>query len=513
MKKKLKQCLAIALAAVTVAGSAAYPATYVSAATQKVCLVTQKTDDDGYTTKYSYNKSGFLTKRITTVARKSSSSDYSYKATTSYKYNKKNRIASSTYSSTSTRVSYETDDDGKIKSGGKTTKSTDTSSNSTKYTYNKNGLLTQKVTTSYSSDIPENSNETETNEYEYWNGTDYVKGTSTETRNTTYQSKGNGAYTRTYTYTYTHPEYDSNTNAVVTYTRTRQTVEDFTNKTVTTTKYTYDKKKRVKSAVTDTVYYSTEKEVNTGSTTTGAQVDQDSKREYNNNSSSTSRTTDKYTYNKKGKASKVVTVSEPDYARTYESENKYTYSDNTTHSSSTKTTYANNKKTTVESSLNSDGSVTTTTKEVAYPGNKNTYTTTYVYDKAGNVKSTKASYVDVNNRKNTYTVDANGERQTVYNKLPDGSNDYDAPVYTSETTKSKSSSSYETELKANTARLTKELIMRTPTVSGREKYDSYSMSRNVYKVTTKKLSTKVAKDVEKQQWIIQNGHLNGEAGL
>ena len=130
-------------------------------------------------------------------------------------------------------------------------------------------------------------------------------------------------------------------------------------------------------------------------------------------------------------------------------------------------------------------------------------TTSYKYDKAGNVKSAKVSgtYTWIETVKNEmygnaiYEWDAFGqlvEKQT--------------PV----THKYTNNDAMENTVKKGTKVLTKKLTVSKSTTD-RSSSSKSSLSRVLFTIKGKKSST--ASLVKKQQWIIQNGNLNGQVGL
>ena len=567
-RMNLKKNAALALAAVTIAGSIIVPTSNVQAAGKStVYVVTERQSDEGGKTKYSYNKNGLLTKEVFSDSYKSKGEELSESSTTKYKYNKKNRITSKTSESSSKTEEFYTDNYGERrpnKEGKISTVSTSKSNSTTDYTYDKKGKVTKTVTTSYNTYIPEGRTETETSKVDRYisqryqkdaNGNyvydddgyriqvagtgEYVNADKTVTTTTTYTDNGNGTITKVTTTETTSLDDENSTATNLVYVKNTVSVsETTTNQKVTTTTYTYDKKKRVKKAVADIVKTSsvvatTNTTYNVGTAGQYSLTTADSK----TSSTKTSRTTDTYAYNKKGKATKVVTIDEPEVSYVSERTSKNTWRQfqfdgsykDVTDEYSNKETIENGSKTTVSTSpkTNDDGSVTatTTTKVVSYPSNTDTITTTYKYDKKGNIKSSKAKKVDTNNRAYTYTVTADGTEKIVYNQIPgkvydantnrqvDGLvDDEDSPVYTQKVTTSTATNSNEVELKKNTDRLTKAIGIEKNLAEGESK-SSYDVRRVTYKVKAKKVSKSAASSVNKQQWIIQNGAFNGEAGL
>ena len=563
-KSFTKRASALALAAAMTLTLVSAPSIKVDAASKVTVPVVVEQSSNGYgTTKYSYNKKGLISKSTYSYSAKTDghdAADYSTKSTKSYKYNKKNLIASSSYKSENSTTTYTTDKYGDIKADKAPRTTVSKSSGNTAYTYDKKGRLKQAVNTGYSIYV---ENYTDVDTYDdsvYVPGTSsdgtyvsgkYVDATRTVTTTVATVDGGNGTYTKTTTKTEADPYYDSTTASIAYRTTVDVITATVTSQDVTTTTYTSDKKGRVKSAAAETV---TTNSTTTHQETTYNYGTADAYTEvYDRTSSSTTKsaTTDKYTYNKKGKATKVVTNSQPDfsttdsstYKRTYytwdeqrvqvgtyeDGEPKYEWQDVRvlkTDASSSQTTIEGGVKTVSTSTPNSDGSISQTVKTTSYPANTSSYTTTYKYDKKGNVASYKSTTVDTNNREYTYEVKADGSQgDVVYNNLvnpltgqvitdSEGNprKDYDSPVYTTRTKTSKVTNKYEGELKANTNRLTKSISMYN-SVTGREVDKSYSTSRTTYKLKNKKLAKNVAARANQQQWILQNGRLNGQFGL
>ena len=133
-------------------------------------------------------------------------------------------------------------------------------------------------------------------------------------------------------------------------------------------------------------------------------------------------------------------------------------------------------------------------------------TTKYTYDKTGNVKTAKKSgtdvevYTSVNEvyGNTIYAYDANGKPQE---------------VQTTYTHKFTNNGTNENTVKAGTKNLTKVLKMSKSTYD-RSKSSGYGLNgRIIYTLKAKKYTSSNAKLVQKQQWMIQNGGLNGVIGL
>lgn len=565
MQKSIKsRAAALALAATMTLTLVSAPSIKVDAASKvTVPVVVEESSNGNGTTKYSYNKKGLISKAVYSNSYKTDghgAADYKNKSTTTYKYNKKNLIASRSTKSEFTTTSYTTDKYGEIRADKTPITSVSKSSGNTVYTYDKKGRVKQTVYTGYDFNV-ENFTNTDTSVYEVWIPGTYVNGeyvsgkdvdsTQTTTTSVSTTDGGNGTYTRVTSETVTTPYYDSATATIAFRTSVDTTTETITSQDVTTTTYTSDKKGRVKSASSETVSTKSvtthrERTTNYGTADADTQVWDETE-----NTTSKSATTDKYTYNKKGKATKIVTNSQPDVSTVTSSTNKHTYNDIEeqrvqvgtdedgypkydyqvvktlrTDASSSQTTIEGGVKTVSSSTPNSDGSVSQTVKTTSYPANTMAFTTTYKYDKKGNVASVKSTTVDTNNREHTYEVKADGSQgDIVYNNLvnpltgqvltnEDGTprKDYDSPVYTTKIKTTKATSKVEGELKANTNRLTKAISMYN-SVTGREVNKAYSTSRTTYKLKNKKLAKNVAARANQQQWILQNGRLNGQFGL
>ncbi len=442
MRKSIKSIMAFALAA-SLAASTLAPATTAQAAS-KQNVITKATYNDGSTVKYSYNKKGLVTKSVDSKSYKTDDTDVSIKTTTTYKYNKKNKISSKTAKTVTTVKYYNTDKTTGLTITGNQGTVTTTKTEVTKFTYNKKGLATQSETTTTTTKAGETTIDdnsiigTEvklpTGEIKYIAGYNrtaldgsnisnawgksanayYYTGNiadtaSTTTTKTTYTDNGNGSYTETvssassgngykteyvesyygkdntgaalqiipltredgpYTYTYVEDEYNQEQGTFVpttktvsgtgvyykradngaifyigegwtyvqggfnnnksTFSRTESvtitadpasknessdtTTTIKSDKTVTTTKYSYDKKKRVKKAVATTVATSSD-----SATRNTSSIEKDSSKDYvsstkvdkeyklDETNETTSVETTSYSYDKKGRAKKIVT--------------------------------------------------------------------------------------------------------------------------------------------------------------------------------------------------------------
>ena len=130
-------------------------------------------------------------------------------------------------------------------------------------------------------------------------------------------------------------------------------------------------------------------------------------------------------------------------------------------------------------------------------------TTTYKYDKNGNVKSAKKS--------GTTTEIKTVQNETYGNPIYE----WDAvgkiqPKQIAVTHKYTNNDAMENTVKKGTKVLTKKLTVSKSTTD-RSSSSKSSLSRALFTIKGKKSST--ASLVKKQQWIIQNGNLNGQVGL
>lgn len=213
-----------------------------AASSSKVQVVTKVTDNDGNTVKYSYNKKGLVSKSVSKKTNKSASQDVASTVTTSYKYNKKNRLTKITVKDVSQVKSYKTNPTTEKRAAAKGTVTT-TNTSVTTFKYNKKGLATKSVTTTNTT-----KSGSVTSSSKYLSGGDFIKMADgryydrdegkyytaaqvaafakSSSYTTTYKDNGNGSYTETYS---------SDPNEPETYKTT----------TVTTRSYKYDKKKRV----------------------------------------------------------------------------------------------------------------------------------------------------------------------------------------------------------------------------------------------------------------------------
>ena len=133
-------------------------------------------------------------------------------------------------------------------------------------------------------------------------------------------------------------------------------------------------------------------------------------------------------------------------------------------------------------------------------------TTKYVYDKTGNVKTANVKGTSTS----VYTVKNETYGNSIYKFDGAGKLQEVKTTYTNKYTNKKSN---ENTVKTGTKNLTK--VLKT----SKGKYNMSSSSgynldsRIIYTLKGKKYASSNAKLVKKQQWMIQNGRLNGVVGL
>ena len=137
------------------------------------------------------------------------------------------------------------------------------------------------------------------------------------------------------------------------------------------------------------------------------------------------------------------------------------------------------------------------------------YSSTFKYDKNGNLKSLKGTDV-ITNYNNVY--DTVYDDVSVYSLNADGTRER---VKTPVKNIYKNSSKFTTTVKNGTKRL---LTMLGKTKSSTDGYadgnsGSYSLNDKKFKLKAKKVASKVSKTAELQQWMIQNGVFSGMAGF
>ena len=265
MFKRSSRLLAAALAAALVftgaaAGVSATGVDTQAAAKSTVYRVTQTKDNSGDTIKYSYNKKGLVSKKVSTYKATGSDTDSKTVDTTTYKYNKKNRITKKTEKIVTTTTYYETDENtGQTITGTEGTV-TYTTVITTKYTYNKKGLAKKSVTTTtytqsgsltntdntrltsdakqvslngsiayvagyntYAADGTEYSDNTSANAY-YYAGNDVASAVNSVTTTTEYTNDGDGSYTEKVVETTNSQNYATTDNVTV-YRKTSEYVD------------------------------------------------------------------------------------------------------------------------------------------------------------------------------------------------------------------------------------------------------------------------------------------------
>ena len=667
-RNSTKRVMAIALSAALALTSFTFGGnvTTVKAAGTSIDLVSSSESNKGDNTSYTYNKSGLVTKIVSKSSSKESASydddvetsnvakDIATTTTTTYKYNKNNKVSQKTAKSVTTTKYYKMDESTGLTVKGNLGTITTTSTTVTEFTYDKKGNATQAVATSTTG---KSGSVTYTNKSSIggtqlsdgriiWSYNDYDAngnwvgentaataiylsnpsgvGEETTTTTVTYTDKGGGAYTKTTnsstastgyhtewasqyyvrvngtpvavtwaTKPYTDPDdgstydrtgyWDANGNYYDDYdfsytsgvtavadpadnrTSSSNNIDEITSKTVTTTKFTYDKKKRVKKAAATAVYtsgtVSTENSVSPYNnyydsyTETGTRTST-----YKRESAyeSTSSWSTDYSYDKKGRAKKSVysapgvdnakstyssfTVgSSTDYSRTYNDgrpavTGKYESAQSNAATSSTTVTAGGVRTTTVtynpytrtSSSSSSAGTASTDTYSYYYNPTEKSWqqgtgaayseagkpeavtatprkeTTNYTYDGKSNLKSAKSSGTQVFE----YTVRDETYGNTIYDFNAEGRVEAKKATTTNKFT---GKDTYENTVKNKSNSMTEVVGLHDSTYN-RSQDSGYSVSHRTFKLKAKKFG-KTAKLVKKQQWIIQNGSLNGEIGL
>jgi hypothetical protein len=476
--------------------------TLTANAASKTPLVTKAVSDDGTTVKYSYNKKGLVKKAVRTVSDSSASSDWVGKTATTYKYNKKNKIKSETKTFTSTSTDYKTDNTTHKQRGESKGTTVYKNTSVTNYTYNKKGLATKAITTSTDTWSGSTTNSQKylsykghriydklsNGTYGYWDDIEEVfvpidigqAETKTSWDTTAYTDNGDGSYTESVT---------NSTGYSKVGTHKKQTV--------TTSSYTY-KKKNVKTATVSRVV-----------------TTEDSGKHPDGSSYVTTTVTTylpivtSYKY-KKGRVVKwwytdpntTVDLDELEddiNVQTMVSVTKTTNPDGTV--DEYKEEYANG---TITAYWNGKYDWAETAEVKSNPDN---YSRTFKYDKKGNLKSEKGS--TVNNRKTQLKDEAYDGISVFFLNSQSRLADYEVPnnsIFSFTT-------SVTTTVKKGTKRLLTRLGMTKNYKDGYavdEDYysankSSYSMNRTKFTVKAKKVAKKAAKNVESQQWMIQNG--------
>ena len=186
---------------------------------------------------------------------------------------------------------------------------------------------------------------------------------------------------------------------------------DVTEKTVTTHKYTYDKKKRVKKDVATTVSSSASNSIDeynsTGNSSTGSSSSKYTDKS-ESSSESTSETTTTYTYDKKGRVKKAVT-SDAGVSNCKSTDSSMRAS------SSSESTNTVDGVTTKSSSSSSTDTYPTTTTVVEENGTRTETVTSnphvYTYSESGSDSGT--GYSSSTSGTTTYTYYANGGSKSV----------------------------------------------------------------------------------------------------
>ena len=226
--------------------------------------------------------------------------------------------------------------------------------------------------------------------------------------------------------------------------------EVISDKSVTTTKYTYDKKKRVKKAVSTTVNTNEEKTTSTNSSASASKTgsrksENTTKSEMLSENTSVSTTT--YTYDKKGRATKAVSSNDG------KENSKYVYSEMDVSSSSESVTISEDGSTSTNKSSSATecaaGFPTVTTTVVkdgvsTVTTTKNPYKYSHSYEYVGKTSSNKNSSTD------DVTFYANGGSKRVSTYSDSYSNSYtDGTSYSSSRTGTKTSYNFDEKGKSN----------------------------------------------------------------
>jgi hypothetical protein len=538
------------------------------AASQVQLIKSSKSNDEGTSTSYTYNDDGLVKKAVTKYTETSEGYDDVVVTTTTLKYNKKNKVSKETTKVVKTENYYETNKTTGKNTGVKNGTVTTTTTYVTKYTYKK-GLAKKAVTTSTTvksgsivatgkersfSDRSDgelkdgriiagyNGESIASNAY-YFTGA--VNQSTRDTKLvTTYTDNGNGTYTTSVESTSVYNGVDfetvydgstikevkvvpNTTDKSTWYSKTNNTYLD---KTETTTNYTNKNKllHKAESTTVRTTEWTTGQSINeyTSNSIKTSQVDNSVDKTIN---VTTSVETATYSY-KNGKAEKKK-VSDPGvetYTKTFIEGLPNSVS---TSSYETETEFVTGKgadcvSTSTEVAAN--GILTTTVKNneyievingVEYPRGENktkvsketltaepvSATYTYKYDKNGNVKDVK--------KKGTTTSARQMRNETFGNAIVEfGPDNKVEPARVAVKTDTKSSTKYDNTKKSGTKRL-KVKVSMTKSAYGRNTSTGYDLTRTSYKFKTKSVPSRSAKAVDQQQWIIQNGLLNGVAGL
>jgi hypothetical protein len=552
-------------------------------AASKVQLIkSSKSNDGGTFTEYSYNDKGLVKKAVTSSVSKDEDIDIVTVVTSTFKYNKKNKITKETTKRVVTETYYDTNKTTEKNNGVKLGTVTTTTTSVTDYTYKK-GLAKQAVTTSTtvkSGSVTETSKsrgiggtelvdgkiiagynkfkpdgtrytkDTSENAYYYTGAVDTVAADVKKV--TTYTDNGNGTYsestenTRVYSnvdleYVYgddqiTVKEVKVTPRANSTSTYYDKSTETFLNKSVQTTNYTNKKKllSKAETTVVDTYERTSGQGIVKNTHANGYSYEMVDNQVDKTVSTNTDAYTTTYSY-KNGRAEKstvstpgvethnvtsteglpnfTVTDKYPDGSTdtctaTGKGADCVSYTTDVAANGTQTITYKENSYT-VEYSDGSTPSVVegsdavVTTKTLKAVPWKNT--TNFKYDKKGNLKNTKMKGSDtrIKLKKN----------ETFGNTIYEFGTDKTAQAAeVAVTTESKASTKYDNTVQKGTKRLKRKVSM-TKSSYGRSTDKVYDLTRTSYKFKAKNVPSKSAKAVEAQQWIIQNGLLNGVAGL
>ena len=398
MVKKSK-ILAILLAFAVVVTFMPFTTLTVEAASKgKVKMVTQVTSDDGSVVKYSYNKKGLVSKIVSTKSERGSADDSYRTVTTTFNYNKKNRITTKVTKSVYQNIEYKMDKTTGKKILGTESNIITTTTTVENFAYNSKGLATQSVRTST---VVKSGREVY------------------EDESTTYKDNGNGTYTETYVEKGEDPSV---------YVRS--------NKTVTTTKYSYDKKKRViRADVNEVESYSSTNNYTSGGTAYA----------YTYERSDTNVFTEAYAYGKKSRLKKLTTYNPG--AENSSSKDSLKANGKLEYSEQIVTANGQRKIITTDDTGKTETKIDANYKDRPRP---TTSTQTFKYDKKGNLKTITAAGSET-------------EWRTVYNETT-GQAIYDAsgnPVRQLISYLSSRVTKYENTVKKGSSRISKQLTMTT----------------------------------------------------
>ncbi len=411
---------------------------------------------------------------------------------------------------------------------------------SVKYSYNKMGLVSKSVYTSKSTEVDkvtieegENSESTDDGD-EYTSTTTYdLYGYATTTNTNkvkevvkyTYNTKGKAKgqikkKTTTYTTVGTYKEkYDTNDSA---YDTANSGGYKETYKVTGTVKYYYNKKGVLTKMVTKTkspsyATYSSLSGYYAADNPAGSDTVYANGVSFKNDYVITTTTVKFKTKN--GKVVKTVaSMTEQDYDSEYDgystvlTVHNYDYSDTVT-----KFTYKDGyvKKSVVKDTntttdncvvTSDDGSSYTETSSDDYNDYNMVYK--YTYNKNHTVKNVSVNRTEYQKLYKSVIYEEiydDVANSYLYNTTYSGLSYLKSAMVTK--------SSYQYKFKGDSARMTQKLIFEGTTLSADGKDDSGTVSLIKYSLNSKKLSSTYAKLAEQQQYIIQNGNLNGVYGL